>query len=109
MHEIHRGAPELSLLVKLGALLHEVANVSYVHSDLIYAVSDLFDAQCVIEVLRCNRVNCKDALVSQIKTQLDLFLRNAPLSSCLIYVFGENSEGLVDFLVKFLTLCLILI
>jgi hypothetical protein len=77
-----------------------------VDSNLINAIGDLINREGIIEILGGERVDCEDALLPQVSSQLNFFLRYLPLSGDRVKVLGEDPERLMDLL---LSLCLILI
>ena len=78
-------------------------------SNLVNAIGDLINREGIIKILSSERVNCEDALLPQVSSQLNLFLRYLPLSGDRVKVLGEDPERLMDLLIEFLSLCLILI
>ena len=78
-------------------------------SNLINAIGDLINREGIIKILSSEWVDCEDALLPQVSSQLNLFLRYLPLSGDRVKVLGEDPEGLMNLLIEFLSLCLILI
>jgi hypothetical protein len=76
-----------------------------VDSNLINAICDLINREGIIEILGGERVNSEDALLPQVSSQLNFFLRYFPLSRDRIKVLGEDPERLMDLLIEFLSLC----